>query len=73
MSSATPTRPGSSPGLAALGLAALVTVVVVVAVIWLIAAGGVFSAFGRWMYASDVGTALRYIIEALALLVCVLL
>jgi len=73
MSSATPTRPGSSPGPAALGVGALVAVVVVVAVIWLLAAGGVFAAFVHWMYESDVGTAVRYVIEALVLLVCVLL
>jgi len=73
MSSATPTRSGSSSGLAALGVGALVAVVAVIAVIWLLVAGGAFAAFGRWMHESDVGTGLRYILEALALLVCVLL
>jgi NADH-quinone oxidoreductase subunit H len=73
MSSATPTRRGSSPGPAALGAGALVAVVAVIAVIWLLGAGGVFAAFGHWMYESDVGTAIRYVLEALALLICLLL
>jgi NADH-quinone oxidoreductase subunit H len=73
MSSATPTRPGSTPSLAAFGVGALVAVVVVIAVVWLLAAGGVFAAFGRWLHESGIGTALRYILESLALLICVLL
>jgi NADH-quinone oxidoreductase subunit H len=73
MSSATPTRPGPSSGFAALGVGALVAVVAVIAVIWLLGAGGVFAAFGRWMHVSDIGAALRYILEALALLICLLL
>jgi NADH-quinone oxidoreductase subunit H len=73
MSSATPSRPGSSSGLAILGLGALVAVVVVVAVIWLLASSGAFAAFGQWMHESDLGSALRYILESLLLLVCLLL
>ncbi|MGO9421429.1 NADH-quinone oxidoreductase subunit NuoH [Roseiarcus sp.] len=73
MSSATPTRRGSSSGLALIGVGAVVAIVVVVAVIWALASGGFFAALGRWLYETDIGSALRYIIEALLLLVCVLL
>ena len=47
-------------------------IVIVAVLAWLIR-GGYFAAFGHWMHTSDVGTALRYIIESLVLLVCVLL
>jgi NADH-quinone oxidoreductase subunit H len=73
MSSATPTRRGSSSGLALIGVGAVVAIVVVVAGIWALASGGFFAALGRWLYETDIGSALRYIIEALVLLVCVLL
>jgi NADH-quinone oxidoreductase subunit H len=73
MSSATPTRPASSNWLAAVAGGALVAVLVVVALVWWLIAGGYFAALGRWMHESDLGSALRYILEALALLVCVLL
>ena len=72
MSSVSPSRP-SSTSLAVIGVAAAVVVAVIVAVLaWLIS-GGYFAALGRWMHTSDVGTALRYLLESLALLVCVLL
>ena len=73
MSSASPSRPGSSPSLAVLGVGALVAAVVVVALLWFLIGGGYFAAFGRWMHTSDVGTALRYVLESLLLLVCLLL
>ena len=73
MSSATPSRPSSSPGLAILGVVALLVAVVVVALLWFLISGGYFAAFGRWMHASDVGTAVRYVLESLLLLVCLLL
>ena len=73
MSTASPSRPSSSPSLAVIGVAAAIVAVVIVAVLaWLIS-GGYFSAFGHWMHTSDVGTALRYLLESLLLLVCVLL
>src|ERR1700678_1525727 len=73
MSTASPSRPSSSPSLAVIGVAAAIVAVVIVAVLaWLIS-GGYFSAFGHWMHTSDVGTALRYLLESLVLLVCVLL
>ncbi|MGB7974078.1 MAG: NADH-quinone oxidoreductase subunit H, partial [Roseiarcus sp.] len=73
MSTASPSRPSSSPSLAVIGVAAAIVAVVIVAVLaWLIS-GGYFSAFGHWMHTSDVGTALRYLLESLMLLVCVLL
>jgi len=73
MSTASPSRPSSSPSLAVIGVAAAIVTVVIVAVLaWLIS-GGYFSAFGHWMHTSDVGTALRYLLESLVLLVCVLL
>ena len=73
MSSATPTRPASSNWLAAIGGGALVALVVLVAIVWWLIAGGYVAAFGRWMHESDLGSALRYILEALALIVPVLL
>src|ERR1700727_2814530 len=73
MSTASPSRTSSSPSLAVIGVAAAIVVVVIVAVLaWLIS-GGYFAAFGRWMHTSDVGTAVRYLLESLVLLVCVLL
>ena len=73
MSTASPGRPSSSPALVVTGVAAAVVAVVIVAVLaWLIR-GGYFAAFGHWMHTSDVGTALRYLLESLVLLVCVLL
>src|SRR3984893_584883 len=73
MSTASPSRPSSSPSLAVIGVAAAIVAVVIVAVLaWLIT-GGYFSAFGHWMHTSGVGTALRYLLASLVLLVCVLL
>jgi len=73
MSSATPTRPGSSASLAAVVAAAVVAALVVIVLVWLLIATGIFAAFGEWMHTSDVGTALRYVLEGLLLLVCLLL
>ena len=72
MSSATPTRPGPPP-LATIGIAAAVAIVVVIVAIWALAAGGFFSAFVHWFFESNLGTALRFILEALVMIVCVLL
>ncbi len=74
MSSATPTRPDSSSNLlVALGVAVVVAAVVVVGLLWFLISGGYFAAFGRWLYTSDVGAGLRYVLVALAMLVPVLL
>ena len=74
MSSVTPTRPGSSSSLLTiLAAGAVVAVVVVVWLLWFLISGGYFAAFGHWMHESDIGSALRYILESLLLLVCLLL
>ena len=43
------------------------------ALLWFLISGGYFAAFGHWMDATDVGTAVRYVLESLLLLVCLLL
>jgi NADH-quinone oxidoreductase subunit H len=74
MSSATPTRPDpSSSILAIIGAILVVAAIVVVGLVWFLVTGGYFAAFGRWLYASDGGSALRYILVSLAMLVPVLL
>jgi len=73
MSSATPTRPTSSNWLFIAGAVVATAVVVAIIVIWALIASGAFAAVGRWMHTSDVGTALRYAIESLLLLICLLL
>ena len=73
MSSATPSRPGSPPWLAIAGVGAIVAAIMVVALLWLLIGGGYFAAFGSWMHTSDAGSGLRYVLEGLLLLVCVLL
>ena len=56
-----------------LAAGAVVAVVVVVRLLWFLISGGYFAAFGHWMHESDLGSALRYILESLLLLVCLLL
>ena len=74
MSSATPTRPDSSSSiLAIVGAILAVAAIVVVGLLWFLVSGGYFAAFGRWLYTSDAGSALRYILVSLAMLVPVLL
>jgi NADH-quinone oxidoreductase subunit H len=73
MSSVTPTRPSPPSWLILAGVAALVAAVVVVALLWFLIGGGYFAAFGHWMHTSDSGSALRYVLEGLLLLVCLLL
>ena len=73
MSTAAPGRPSPSSFLAAIGVAAAIVAIVIVAVLaWLIR-GGYFAAFGHWMHTSGAGTTIRYLLESLVLLVCVLL
>ncbi len=73
MSIATPTRPGSSNLIAILGVGVVVAAIVVVGLLWFLISGGYFAAFGHWLQTSDLGSALRYIVESLVLLVCLLL
>src|SRR5579871_1601559 len=73
MTSVTPTRQGFQPTVAQALTALFVAAVVFIAVIvWLVYLG-VFGAIGRWMHDTDLGAAIRYILEGLLLLVCVLL
>jgi NADH-quinone oxidoreductase subunit H len=72
MSSATPSRPASSP-LVLIGAGLLIAAVVVVAVLWLLIHFGVFAAVGRWMHESSFGSFVRYVLESLLLLACLLL
>lgn len=73
MSSATPTRPASSSWIVVAAVVAAAAVVVAVVVIWALIVAGAFAAVGRWMHETDLGTAVRYILESLLLLVGVLL
>ncbi len=73
MSSASPSRPAHSTWLAVAVVAlALVVVLVVAALYWFIAGGGA-AAVGAWMYSSALGVFVRYVLESLLLLVCILL
>jgi NADH-quinone oxidoreductase subunit H len=72
MSSATPSRPTSSPLGLIIGVGALVIIAAIV-VLWLLVARGALSAIGEWMYESDAGSLLRHVLESLLLLVCLLL
>ena len=74
MSSATPARPGSSSNwIVVAGVIAAAAVVIAIVVFWALIASGAFAAVGRWMHETDLGTAIRYILESLLLLVGVLL
>jgi NADH-quinone oxidoreductase subunit H len=73
MSSVTPTRPGPPSWLVLAGVGALVAAFIVVALLWFLIGGGYFAAFGHWMHVTNSGSALRYVLEGLLLLVCLLL
>jgi NADH-quinone oxidoreductase subunit H len=73
MSSVTPTRPSPPSRLILAGVGALVAAAIVVALLWFLIGGGYFAAFGHWMHVSNSGSALRYVLEGLLLLVCLLL
>ncbi|MGD1017184.1 MAG: NADH-quinone oxidoreductase subunit NuoH [Roseiarcus sp.] len=74
MSSVSPTRPEPSrwPVVVALVALAGVAALVVAAVVWFFVSGAA-ATFGAWLYASALGAFVRYALESLALLVCVLL
>ncbi len=73
MSSATPSRPAQSnwPVVAAAVVLLAIVALVVAAVYWFFA-NGAAAAFGAWMHASALGAFVRYLLESLLLLVCVL-
>ncbi len=73
MSSATPSRPGSSQPLVMIGVGLLIAAVVVGLLAWLLVQGGVFAAIGGWLHQSGFGSFVRYLIESVVLLVCLLL
>jgi NADH-quinone oxidoreductase subunit H len=73
MSSATPSRPAQSNWLAVAAVAVVVVVVAVVAAIAWFFMSGAAAAFGAWMHASSLGVFVRYLLESLLLLVCILL
>jgi NADH-quinone oxidoreductase subunit H len=73
MSSLTPSRPGNQPIPALVLVTAAAVVLVVAWVVYALTAGGGLAAFGHWLYATTVGTLVRYLLESLGLLVAVLL
>jgi NADH-quinone oxidoreductase subunit H len=73
MSSLTPSRPAASPWVVILGIVAVVALVVVVAALWAFFAGGMAAHVGAWMHETTLGSLVRYILESLLLLVCLLL
>jgi len=56
-----------------LAIAGAAVAIIVLGVLYGLTFGGWLSGFGRWMYATNLGTVVRYALESLALLVCVLL
>jgi NADH-quinone oxidoreductase subunit H len=75
MTSLTPSRPAprSSGGVAIAALVIAVLVVAVAALIYGLATSGAFPAFGAWMYDTLPGEIVRYVLESLLTLVCLLL
>ncbi len=73
MSSATPSRPASPQQLVMIGVGLLIAAVVAVLLLWLIIHAGVFAAIGAWMHESSFGSFVRYALESLLLLGCLLL
>ena len=74
MTSATPTRPAQerSP-LVVIGLVALAAIVVVALLVWAFFASGLAGRIGAWMHDTAIGSFVRFVLESLVLLVCVLL
>ncbi len=75
MSSVTPIRPAQQDRSLAIVLAivALALVVLVGGLVWEFFAGGWARAIGAWMHASALGVVVRYALESLLMLVCLLL
>ncbi len=74
MSSASPSRPAQSHWLAIVAVVVLLAVaaLVVAAVYWFFAHGAA-ATVGAWLYGSALGAFVRYVLESLLLLVCILL
>jgi NADH-quinone oxidoreductase subunit H len=74
MTSATPTRPAQerSP-LVVIGLVGLCAIVVVALLVWAFVASGLAGRIGAWMHDTAFGSFVRFVVESLLLLVCVLL
>ncbi len=74
MSSASPSRPAQSNWIVTAAVVVLLAVaVVVVAAVYAFFAYGWASAVGAWMHSSALGVFVRYVLESLLLLVCILL
>src|SRR5437667_9236734 len=74
MSSLTPTRlPQDRSVLIAAVVAGLAVLVLLLGILYGLVAGGWGAAFATWLYATTLGTVVRYALESLALLVGVLL
>ena len=63
----------SSTGAALAALAGIAVLIFAIAVIYALVSSGAFSALGAWFYDTLIGSIVRYGIESLVLLVCVLL
>jgi NADH-quinone oxidoreductase subunit H len=74
MTSLTPTNrtPDKSVPIV-LAIAGAAVLVIVLGILYGLTFGGWLSGFGRWLYATNLGTVVRYALESLAMLVCVLL
>ena len=74
MSSLTPSRPTQDRSALIVGaIAGVAVVVLVLGLVYGFVAGGWGAGLGRWLHATTLGTVVRYVLESLALLVCVLL
>jgi len=73
MSSATPSRTALTQPLIAIAVGASIAIGVLALLLWLLIHVGFFSAVGAWMYTRGFGSFLRYLLESLVLLVCLLL
>ncbi len=74
MSSLTPSRPAQDRSALIVGaIAGVAVVVLVLGLVYGFVAGGWGAGLGRWLHATTLGTVVRYVLESLALLVCVLL
>ncbi len=74
MSSLTPSKPSDDrSALIVGGVAVAAVAVIVLGVIYGFAAGGWGAGIGNWMYATTLGTVVRYILESLVMLVALLI
>ena len=74
MTSATPARPSPDRSLiAVLGIVALAGLVFLGGLIWAFISGGWAAQIGAWMHRTALGTFVRFALESLLLLVCLLL